>query len=105
MRTNAMIHASDSQNPEYRPPLSLTPLAIEDLTGESVFSLTPTGRAEIADHENVALTGLLKRRLDEFRAARIAREQAKGKTVIDAMKREENAALLLAWTLDQEAGQ
>jgi hypothetical protein len=95
--------SSDSQNPESRPPLTLSPLAIEDLTGEPVFNLTPNGRAEIASVDAVPLTGLLKQRLDEFRAARRAREQARGKELLKAMEAEDKAALLLAWTLDQDA--
>jgi hypothetical protein len=88
---------------EYRPPLVLSPLAIEDLTGEPVYSLSPNGRAEIADSDNVPLTGLLKQRLEEFRAARRAREKAFGKELLKAMDIEDKAALLLAWTLDQDA--
>jgi len=97
--------SSDSQNPDYRPPLTLSPLAIEDLTGEPVFSLTPNGRAEIAaaDPQSVTIKGLLKQRLEEFRAARLAREQARGKELLKAMEAEDKAALLLAWTLDQDA--
>jgi len=94
----------DSQvQPEYRPPLVLSPLAIEDLTGEPAYFLTPNGRAEIASVDAVPLTGLLKQRLDEFRAARKAREAARGKELLKAMDIEDRAALLLAWTLDQDA--
>jgi ABC-type amino acid transport substrate-binding protein len=92
----------DSDNPDYRPPLTLSPLAFEDITGESAYNLTPTGRAEIVAADTVAITGLLKQRLDEFRAARRAREQARGKELLKAMEVEDKAALLLAWTLDQD---
>lgn len=103
MATKAMTLALDSQSPEYRPPLLLTALAIEDLTGEPVYSLSPSARAEMADLESVPVTGLLKQRLEEFRAARKHREQARGKELLLAIEAEDKAALLLAWTLDQDA--
>lgn len=92
----------DFLNPEDRPALDISALAFEDLNDSPAYSLTPTGRAEIASADSVPLTGLLKQRLDEFRAARKAREQARGKELLKAMEVEDKAALLLAWTLDQD---
>lgn len=83
--------------------LSLSPLAIEDLTDTPCYALTPNGRAEVASMDAVPLTGLLKQRLEQFRAARHCREQARGEELLKAMKAEDEAALLLAWTLDQDS--
>lgn len=101
MPSKAMSLASDSQNLDVPVPYSLSPLAIEDLTGEPAYSLTPTGRAEVIAAETIPLTTLLKARLDEFRAARKVREQARGKALLEAIEAEDKAALMLAWTLDQ----
>lgn len=92
---------SDFNDPDTRPALALTPLAIEDLTDTPVYSLTPTGRAEVIAAETIPLTELLKQRLEEFRTARKVREQARGKELLAAVEAEDKAALLLAWTLDQ----
>lgn len=102
-RNSTRVICNSHLTDEDRPALALTPLAIEDLTGEPVYSLSPNGRAEMADADSVPLTGLLKQRLDEFRAARRAREKALGKELLKAMEVEDKAALLLAWTLDQDA--
>ena len=90
MPLEAMIQRSDSQDPEYRPPLTLSPLAIEDLTGEPVYSFTPAGRAETAAASTVPLTGLLKQRLEEFRVACRAREKSFGKELLKAMEETKN---------------
>lgn len=95
----------DFRDPDERPALTLSPLAIEDLTGEPAYTFTPNGRAELASVDAVPLTGLLKQRLEEFRTARRAREQARGKELLKAMEVEDKAALLLAWTLDQDTDQ
>lgn len=101
MPWNAMQSGSDSLNPDTPVPFTLSALAVEDLTGEPAYSLTPTGRAEVIAAETIPLTALLKARLDEFRAARKVREQARGKELLAAVEAEDKAALLLAWTLDQ----
>lgn len=108
MQRKATHVYSSSQNPPARNmPLyaafkngQFYELPVED---KPCLTLTPAGRAEIVDAEAVPLTGLLKQRLDEFRAARQHREQAIGKELIKALDAEEKAALLLAWTLDQDA--
>lgn len=102
MPFEAMILSSDSQNPEYRPPLTLSPLAIEDFTDEPVYRFTPTGRAEVQMElaQTVTLTPLLLERLQAFTAARIAREQSRGKELLPALAAEEAAACNLAWALE-----
>lgn len=80
--------------------LALSPLAIEDLTDTSVYQFTPTGRAEIVAAESIPMTTLLKLRIEEFRAARLAREKAGRKELLAALQAEEKAALLLAWTIE-----
>ncbi len=80
--------------------LALSPLAIEDFTDTPVYTLTPIGRAEIASVDAVPLTGLLKQRLEEFKAAREAREQAPKGALVQAIDREDAAALNLAWALE-----
>lgn len=100
MPTKATISASDSHNPEYRPPLTLSPLAIEDLTGEPVYQLTPAGRSELHLEQTVTLTSFLLERLQTFTAARIAREDARGKQLLEACTTEEQAALNLSWALE-----
>jgi hypothetical protein len=102
MPTKAMILASDSHNPEYRPPLTLSPLAIEDFTDEPAYRFTPDGRAEVQMElaQSVVLTPLLQSRLAEFTAARIAREQSRGKDLLPALAAEEAAACNLAWALE-----
>ena len=101
MPCKAMSQGFDSQNPDTPVPFCLSALAHEDLTDEPAFSLTPTGRAEIADAESIPLSALLKQRLEEFRAARAKREKARGKDLLEAVEAEDKAALLLAWTIDQ----
>lgn len=100
MPSKAMILASDS--PEYRPPLTLSPLAIEDLTGEPVYTLAPAGRAEVAAEacETIPLTPLLVKRLEEFRAARRQREAAPKGELGKAIAAEDVAALNVAWALE-----
>lgn len=100
MASKAMILALDSRNPEYRPPLTLSPLAIEDLTGEPVYQLTPAGRAELHLEQTVTLTSFLLERLQAFTAARIARENARGNELLPACTAEEQAAINLAWALE-----
>lgn len=103
MASKAMISAStgwDSNNPDIRPPLVLTPLAWEDLTDEPAFSLTPQGRTEIDLEQKVTLTPGLQTHLDKFTAARLAREKARGKDTLPAMTAEEEAAIQLAWALE-----
>jgi hypothetical protein len=95
-----MISASDSSNPEYRPPLTLSPLAIEDFTGEPVFHMTADGLAEIQGDQTITLTPHLLDRLAKFTAARIARENARGKELLPALTGEELAAVELAWALE-----
>lgn len=102
MPWKATTMSSDSQNPDYRPPLVLSPLAIEDLTDEPVYRFTTTGLAEVEMElaQTVTLSPLLVKRLAEFTAARIARESARGTALLPAMTAEENAAINLAWALE-----
>lgn len=103
MPSNATkMMSSDSQNPDYRPPLTLSPLAIEDLTGEPAYCFTTTGLAEVEMElaQMFTLTPLLQKRLEEFTTARIAREGAYGKGLLPALLAEENAAINLAWALE-----
>lgn len=102
MPSKAMTLASDSSNPEYRPPLTLSPLAIEDFTDEPVYRFTPAGRAEVEAElaQTVVLTPLLQERLAAFTAARIARENARGRELLPALTAEEAAACNLAWALE-----
>lgn len=102
MPWKATTIASDSQDPEYRPPLTLSPLAIEDLTDEPVYRFTSPGRAEVQMElaQTLTLTPLLQSRLAEFTAARIARENARGKELLPALSAEEAAACNLAWALE-----
>lgn len=87
---------------EDRPALQLSPLAIEDLTDEPVYGFTPEGRAEVQAElaQTVVLSPLLQSRLADFTAARIARENARGKQVLQALSDEEAAAINLAWALE-----
>lgn len=80
--------------------LALSPLAIEDLTDASVYHLTADGLAEIRQDQTVTLTPHLLDRLAQFTAARIARENARGKELLPALTGEEQAAVELAWALE-----
>lgn len=99
MPSKAMIQYLDSVSPNSRP-LSLTPLAWEDLNDEPFYDLTPSGRAEIDLEQRVTLTAGLQAHLDKFTAARIAREKARGKELLPAMTAEEQAAIQLAWAIE-----
>lgn len=48
MRVKTTHVFTNSQDPESRPPLTLSPLAIEDLTDEPVFALTDQAKSEMA---------------------------------------------------------
>lgn len=100
MRRNAMSQYSDSHDLDTPVPLTLSPLAFEDLTGEAAYSLTPAGRAEIDLAQSVTLTRHLQDRLDKFTATRLAREKARGAALLPAMTAEEQAAIELAWALE-----
>jgi len=100
MPFEAMSQSSDSQNLDTPVPFTLSPLAIEDLTDTPVYNLTPAGRAEMILEQQVTLTPLLEQRLQEFTAARIAREKARGRDVLPALTAEEAAAINLAWALE-----
>lgn len=102
MRSKTTRVICNSQDPESRPPLQLAPLAIEDLTDTPAYVLTPTGRAEIAleDVQSVPLTPLLVKRLEEFKAARQAREKAGKSELGKAIAAEDAAALNVAWALE-----
>lgn len=103
MRVKTTHVICNSQDPESRPALALSPLAIEDITGEPVFSLTPTGRAEIVleDVQSIPLTPHLVKCLEAFTKARRDREAAP-KGDLDAYIRiEDTAALTLAWAFEQ----
>jgi hypothetical protein len=107
MRVKTTHVICNSQDPESRPAVQLSPLAIEDLTGEPVFSLTPTGLAELAleDAKSITLTPHLVKRLAEFKAAREAREQAPKGELGKAIAAEDAAALNLAWALENLVNQ
>lgn len=107
MRVKTTHVICNSQDPESRYPLTFTDLAIEDLTDEPVFTLTPTGRAEITleDVKSIPLTPLLVKRLAEFKAAREAREQAPKGELTKAIAAEDAAALNLAWALENLVNQ
>lgn len=90
----------NSQDPESRPPVQLSPLAIEDLTGIPAFALTPIGRAEILLEQKITLTSHLEDLLVKYTEARIVREQARGAALTIAMSNEENAAVNLAYAIE-----
>lgn len=48
MRPKTTRVICNSHDPEHRPALCLSPLAVEDLTGEPQFTLTPAACAEMA---------------------------------------------------------
>ena len=95
-----------NSQPDERVPLDLSPLAIEDLTDTPVFTLTPTGRAEVAaeDLPTLPMTPLLVKRLEEFKAAREAREKASKSDLGRAIAAEDAAALNVAWALENLVG-
>jgi len=80
--------------------LALSPLAVEDLTDTPVYRLTSDGLAEICQDQSIILTPLLLERLAKFTAARLAREKARGKDILQACTDEEMAAINLAWALE-----
>ena len=88
-------------------PFTLSPLAIEDLTGEPAFTLTANGRAEVAaeDLPTLPMTPLLVKRLQEFREAREAREKASKSDLGRAIAAEDVAALNVAWALENLVNQ
>jgi len=100
MRSKTTRVISDSHLSDEIVPLTLAPLAIEDLTDTPVYSLTPTGRAEVIEHETIPLTPLLVKRLEEFKAAREAREKAPKGELGKAIAAEDMAALNVAWALE-----
>lgn len=93
----------NSQDPESRPAVQLSPLAIEDLTDEPVFALTPTGRAEIVleDAKSITLTPHLVSCLEAFTKARRDREDAAKGDLDKYIRIEDTAALTLAWAFEQ----
>jgi hypothetical protein len=107
MRTKTTHVFCNSQDPESRPPVQFTDLAIEDLTDTPVFTLTPTGRAEIAleDVKSIPLTDLLVECLKAFTNARRDREQAAKGDLDKYIRIEDTAALTLAWAFEQAVNQ
>lgn len=100
MPSKAMTLASDSQNSDIPVPFTLSPLAFEDFYDVAAYGLTPAGRDEIVLEQRVTLTADLERCLERFTRARIAREQARGDALEAALTTEEQAALKLAWALE-----
>jgi len=105
MRRKATHVYTDLNDPNARPPLTLSALAIEDLTDTPVFTLTPTGRAEVIEHDTIPMTPLLVKRLEEFKAAREAREKAPKGELGKAIAAEDAAALNVAWALENLVNQ
>lgn len=107
MRPKTTRVICNSHDPEARPPLALSPLAIEDFTDTPVFTLTPHGLQEMqeAAPQMFPLTPLLIKRLEEFKAARQARESAHKGELGKAILAEDSAALNLAWAFENLVGQ
>jgi len=105
MRRKATHVYAGFDNPDARP-LTLSPLAIEDLTGEPVYSFTPAGRAELAAMpEGLTLTSEnVKLCLEEFFLAFQERQKARGHAVAAALVVEERTALTLGWAILNELG-
>jgi len=105
MRSKSTRVISDSHLSDEIVPFTLAPLAIEDLTDTPVFTLTPTGRAEVIEHDTIPMTPLLVKRLEEFKAAREAREKAPKGALGAAIAAEDMAALNVAWALENLVNQ
>jgi len=99
MPTKAITQYADSQNPDTPVPFALSPLAIEDLTDEPVFRLTPAALAELATptpqpQRRIPLTPLLEKYLTRFTAAKQAS--------IDAYRSMNKAPLWSTWNEVQD---
>jgi len=106
MRRKATHVYAGFDNPDARP-FTLSPLAIEDLTGEPAFTFTPEGLEELATAapQTLEVKGQLAECLKDFQEAFLARQQARGlNAVASALNQEERTALSLAWTILSELG-
>lgn len=92
---------SDSQNPDVPLALVLTDAALIAIDSDDapILTLTPAALAELPP-EQIVLTPLLVKRLAEFKAARLAREQAPKGALLPAIQAEDAAALNLAWAFE-----